>query len=791
MSLAPVTDPSGLLERAPRLADLLPDAALSEALSRGDAWAVHAVLSRRLETEPPGPTRELLAALVKDRGAFVIASRPPDTSSVLGTGVRWKGSPPRGAAPDAPFVAERTVTVLGVPVWPLDGYLVRSDGKAPLQVIGQVPPSRGRSRRRAVSLAGMALGLCAVVGLGAMWLEARGMRAVTVVNGLSRPVDVRIGNEHWVVAPGTQEQGRVKLGDGLLRAVTTWPGQEPVIEDVVLPTEGERILYNVKGVAKLKAVPDPRATYASPYPRSLQESGMVLQEGEQLSVQAAKWEAAARAFEEEGSWQSAGRVASAVAEVEPGNTLARETAARAWLFVDTQVPANLPADLRWRNTRDYAAMLMHTWQEDPAAQALALSLMRHISQGAQARARYAEHAQQHPDSPLAALYLQRASPPDLGSADAVDAYAKLAERFPDSPDVIRAWLEARWRFELEHPSEAARGDAVGGPSYEVRTAELLKPFVEKHPPETLEALELDVRILLRAQLRDAATALVRRHGQDPRRRTWDFLVLAGRTAEAAGPEHTSYVMRDWIPPALARQPERMLLLDLLTGQRSPKDAELAALPSVEARSVLRLTRDVLVDPRRALKEAEGDPPTVLSQLDPEVLALLALEFTRTGDAVGKRLFSVSLPLMLARDPLRNHVLSTSGTPGPDFLRLPLGLRAAAILVHARRDAKEGYPVFTERLDGLARMDALGGFSVRAASGWMRRAFDACMDTKVEQSLPPGSLLRGDLVKELARQENDREGRRPQCEARVVTPTGLPLPRAAAVTAAGNANGADP
>ncbi|MBN9682114.1 MULTISPECIES: tetratricopeptide repeat protein [unclassified Corallococcus] len=785
MSLALVTDPSGLLERAPRLAELLPDAALSEALARGDAWAVHAVLSRRLEHEPPGPTRELLTALVEDRGAFVIAARPPSESSVLGTGVRWRGSPARGAAPNAPFVAERTVSVLGVPVWPLEGYLVRADGKAPLQVIGQVPPSRGRSRRRAVALAGMALGLCGLAGLGAVWLEARGMRAVTVVNGLSRPVDVRIGGEHWVVAPGTQEQGRVKLGEGPLHAVTTWPGQDSVIEDVTLPVQGERILYNVKGAARLKA----EATDTSLPSRSLPEAASVLQADERLAVQAAKWEAAAQAFADEDNWQAVGRVASAVAEVEPGNRLARETAARAWLVVDTQVPANLPSDLRWRNTRDYAAMLMHTWQEDPAAQALALSLMRYIGQGGQARARYAEHAQQHPDSPLAALYLQRAGSQDPSSAAAVDAWANLAERFPDSPDVTRAWLEARWRFELGDGSrswsDSERQDFVVG------TARRVQALEEKHPPETLEALELDVRILLRAQLRDAATARVRRYGQDPRRRTWDFLVLAGRTAEAAGPEHTSYVMRDWIPPALARQPERMLLLDLLTGQRSPKDAELAALPSVEARSVLRLTRDALVDPRRALKEGDGDPSTVLSQLDPEVLALLALEHTRTGDAVGKRLFSFSLPLMLARDPLRNHVLSTSGVPGLDFNRLPPGLRAAATLVHARRDAKEGYPVFTERLDGLARMDALGGFSVRAASGWMRRAFDACMDTKVEQSLPQGVLLRGDLLKEQARQEEDREARRPNCEARIVRPTGLPLPRAAATPPPGNANGADP
>ncbi|RKG67903.1 hypothetical protein D7V80_14585 [Corallococcus sp. CA054B] len=789
MSLSPVMDPSGLLERAPRLAELLPDAALSEALARGDAWAVHAVLSRRLEHEPPGPTLELLAALVEDRGAFVIATRPPSASSVLGTGVRWRGMPPRGAAPKAPFVAERTVTVLGVPVWPLDGYLVRSDGKAPLQVIGQVPPSRGRSRRRATSLTAMALGLCGLAGLGAMWLEARSMRAVTVVNGLSRPVDVRIGGEHWVVAPGTQEQGRVKLGDDLLRAVTTWPGQEPVIEDVWLPTDGERILYNVKGAAMLEAVPDDGATYSGPRSRSLPESAMVLQPGERLSVQAANWEAAARAFAEAGRWESAGRVASAVAQVEPGNALAREVAARALLILDSQAPVNLPDALRWRNTRGYAAMLMHTWQEDPGAQALALSLLRLIGDGDAARARYTEHAQQHPDSPLAALYLQRASPPSLGTAEAVTAYQALAKRFPDSPDVVRAWLDARWRFELgdsRYWSDSERQDFI------TETARQLKALEEKHPPDTLEALELDVRILLRAQLRDAATTVVRRYAEDTRRRTWDFLVLAGRTAAAAGPEHTSYVMRDWIPSPLARQPERMALLDLLTGQRSPKAAEVAAVTSPVDRAVLRLTRDVLQDPKRALKDAVGESEAVLSRLDPEVAALLALELTRVGDARAKNLFNASLPVMLAREPLRNHALSASRDTGPGLIRLDPGLRAAAILVHARRDAREGYPVFVERLDGLTRVDALGGFAVRATGPWMRRAFDACMDTKVERSIPPGMLLRGAVVEEQARQEDDREGRRPHCEARIVRPTGLPLPRAATVTTtAGNANGADP
>ncbi|RKH14770.1 hypothetical protein D7V97_01960, partial [Corallococcus sp. CA053C] len=148
MSLTPPSDPSGLLERAPRLAQLLPDEALSDALARGDAWTVRAVLMRRLQQEPPGPTRDLLASLVEDRAAFVTTVRAPRTRSVLGTGLRWKGRPAPDA-PQAPFVAARTVSVLGLSVWPLNDYLVRAGPTAPLQVIGQVPPPAGRGWRRA------------------------------------------------------------------------------------------------------------------------------------------------------------------------------------------------------------------------------------------------------------------------------------------------------------------------------------------------------------------------------------------------------------------------------------------------------------------------------------------------------------------------------------------------------------------------------------------------------------------------------------------------------------------
>ncbi|NBD10103.1 hypothetical protein [Corallococcus silvisoli] len=788
MSLTPVMDPSGLLERAPRLAELLPDAALSEALARGDAWTVYAVLERRLKQEPPGPARELLAKLVEDRAAFVIAARSPATPSILGTGVQWRGTPP-GDAPGAPYVADRTVTVLGVPVWPLEGYLVRADGAGPLQVVGRVPPSRRRARHRAGAVAGVVLGLCAAAGVGEVWWESRKVRIVTVVNGLSRPVDVRIGDQHWVVAPGAQEQGSVKQEDEWLHAIARWPGaDEKPIEDVVLPVAGAHFVYNVKGAALLDRRWGSKQYFQNLGP--LRGSVSVLLEDETVQAVSRNWESTARLHSEAGKWQLAADVAAAVAEVEPGNTLARELAARAVLQLDLQAPVNLPDALRWRNTRDFAWMLMNRWQQDLGAQSLAQDLLVFIGQGPQARARYAEHAEQFPDSPLAALYLLRADTPSLDAEQEVLAYEELVPRFPDSPEVFLAWLEARLRFELRDPGASSE---EGAPTaYALETARQAEVLVAKHPPTTVGALEVLVRIFLDARRRDAATGLVHRFGQDPRNRTWDFLVLAGRTAEVAGPEHTPYVMRDWVPPALARQPERMRLLELLTGQRSLKEAERMEVTSPVDRAVLGLTRDVLENPTRAMEQAAGESEAVLSRLEPEVAALLALELERAGDARARRLFNASLPLMLSREALRGFRISQTRSAPRSFARLAPGLRAAALLVRARDKAREGYRVFTERLDGLSRMDALGGFAVRAAPPWIRSAFDACMDTKVPHVFPSGlmSQLTGSLAQAIERQENDREGRRPRCEARVVTPTGLPLPRATPSTP-GNANGADP
>ncbi|CAM4026585.1 hypothetical protein G4177_18105 [Corallococcus sp. ZKHCc1 1396] len=786
MSLAPLTDPSGLLERAPRLAELLPDAALSEALARGDAWRVHAVLVQRLSQERPGPTRDLLAALVEDRAAFVTSAPAPRTPSFLGTGLRWKGQP-ASTAPEAPFVAERTVTVLGLPVWPLNDYLVRAAPSAPLQVIGQVPPPTRRARRRAGVVVSVVLGVCVGVGLGGVWLNRGRERAVSVVNGLSRPVEVRIGAQHWAVAPGARVDGVVMVeNDEVPHAKASWPGSEWPFEDVVLPTDGEHLVYNVRGAATLEGQPPP-ASGATGLTgrRPLWGTGALLFADEELVVAHPGWEASVLAHMEAGRWERAGQVASAVAEVEAGNVRARELGARGVLLADARTHAHQPRDPRAKHTATFARMLMHKWQNDLGAQSLAQDLMAFAGHGKEALERYYEHEDSFRDQPLPALYLRRARTMEVLPSLALPEYESLAKRFPDSPDVGRAVLKARWLQELEDPLLSRQ--QAGDPSRErVReTSRMAEALAAKHPPETVEQLELFVRIHLRAWRRDAATALVHRFGQDPRHRGWDFLVLAGRLAEAVGPAHTPYVLQDWIPAPLSRQPERMMLLNLLTGRRSPKEPERMSLPSPTDRAVVGLTRDVLEDPKRAMAQAATESEAVLSRLEPEVAALLALELARTGDARASHLFNASLPLMLGREALLKFLRTGEVTPA--FSRLAPGLRAAAVLTRARSEAQEGYTVVNARLDGLEGLDALGGFAVRAARPWTRLAFDACMDTKVKRESDYRVMihLRGDLLRHWNQQDNDREARRPNCEARVFAATGLPPPKA------GNANGADP
>ena len=145
---------------------------------------------------------------------------------------------------------------------------------------------------------------------------------------------------------------------------------------------------------------------------------------------------------------------------------------------------------------------------------------------------------------------------------------------------------------------------------------------------------------------------------------------------------------------------------LLTGDSTVSDKELGRVEDPEAREAFTLTRAVLKDFEGAAKLATQTRDLVLSRLDPETAALLALELSRRGEKeAAQRVFGSSLTLQAARAPLLAYV--NSGAVRPDFFLLPPGLQAAAYVIHGRAAEQnqlvdQAYARWADGLGGMAR-----------------------------------------------------------------------------------------
>jgi tetratricopeptide (TPR) repeat protein len=337
----------------------------------------------------------------------------------------------------------------------------------------------------------------------------------------------------------------------------------------------------------------------------------------------------------------------------------------------------------------FARELPQTFPDDPAVGQLAQDML--IAQGERRVAfkLYEPLVKAAPNSVGRALLAARAAPPE----QAREAYARVLERFPESPEAMRA--VSRLHLVDDQPREALN---------------LLKEALSKGP-ESLEDLELRVRTLVSArEVREASVAVKQFRG-DPRHASWELAVLGGRLARIAGPSRTQYVTRDLLPPALARSPEHTVAFALLTGDSSVSDAELNAVADPVAREALAITRALFKDFEEAVEQAARVRAPVLSRLDLETAALLALEFSRRGEKeAAQRVFGSSLALLAARAPLLDYV--NMRVVRPEFPLLPPGLRAAAYLIRARASPEDR----SEELDRARQADVLGGMARRALDG---------------------------------------------------------------------------
>jgi tetratricopeptide (TPR) repeat protein len=675
MSLPPDADPSGFLERAPSLAELLPDEAITSALARGDASTLHAALSGRLAVETSVPARETLQTLLQMRELFAMAEPAPRLHSVLGTGMALVGAP-RNEAPEAPFVATRVFRLLGLPLWPMGQHLVRRGREGTLQVLGSVPRSVGFLSMRVAAV----LGMGAMVFGGSAWVvNSVLMRELTLVNGLSRPVEVCVDGDCQVLQPeAVVRQERFALPGE--RALTlSWPGEAPPFKALSIPT-WPRAVYNVLGVAPLQARAEPLIHSESvvTQPRPLQEQD-ALEDGEALELRPGGWMQAFRERADAGQWTDAAELAQTVALADATATQARELAVRAWMR--GVKPARAVA---------FAEQLTQRHPMDVPAHQLYQDLLAATGRVEEARRHYNELSLASPRSLEKALLRARIQDTMVLHS----AHKAVLSNFPEAPAALRAM--ARYRL--------ASGDAT-------ETLELLDKAL-KAEPETLESLELRVRALASLKRVGEASNEVRRFGQNPKHHSWDFAVLAGRLARAAGPDRTQYITRDFLPKELLAVPERAFLFELASGGGTVKDKELQRLPPGATKDGLLLALALLTNLEQALELAAKASDAALATLEPDAAAVLALEFSRLGNtAAADRVFGANLPLLLGREPLETYV--RDGLASGRFQMLHPGLRAAAHLVRARAHPTGN---FTE-YEAARAADPLQGFARRALDTW--------------------------------------------------------------------------
>ncbi|MFL5346517.1 MAG: tetratricopeptide repeat protein, partial [Hyalangium sp.] len=408
-SLPLEADPSGFTERAPALLSLLPDEALTLALSRGDGFAVHAALAARLARESSGAARDTLRELLGNRALFVMAERPPQLSHFLGTGVSLVGLP----APEqqqTPFIATRAVCVLGVPVWPLGEHLVQRGRDGRLEVLGRAVAASGSTNTwRWLGVLGLAGAGLAAVGLG---LAPFVVREVQLANGLSRPVEVRLDDRTVTLKPGELVRQQVYSLGSPYHVEARWPGAQEPFEALSLESS-QRAVYNVLGAASL-GVGNPAEELL---PAPLEGRTASLESDERVDWQG-DWESKFRGYAKMGRSRDAANLAKAVFLADPSELKVGEDAAR------------MLARSQPREALGFAADLQRRFPEDPALNRLAQELFIALDKREEAFAQYNAWAQKDPGSVQRALWAARVAP--LNEQRAL--YAQLRERFPASPE---------------------------------------------------------------------------------------------------------------------------------------------------------------------------------------------------------------------------------------------------------------------------------------------------------------------------------------------------------------------
>lgn len=695
-----IQDPGGLLGRIPELEPLCQDPGVRRAVEKGEPFAVYRALWWARLTGRLRDQREALGLLLRSRRAF---ARPLQGKLFLGTfngfGATLLGS--SEADPDGSSVATHWIVALfALPLFPLGAYVVSGGDRKGLStswiVYARVPLGVGAwAWSRGVALA-VALTV-AWAGWAATWAARH--HDVTVVNGLTAPLTVRVGGTTAQVAG--HQHATINLPVGTAHGAASLADGAVVDElDLDVRSGNERLIWNVAGAAPIfvetvlyRKKPDPGAKEPEPELHCgdrwvvagrvddfLQEPPrqVSMREGENVVVRRHLGVARDEKLEEallctyllgdRGRLGDALRVAEARA-VAAGWAADEANLAISMAFLAGRAEferlarayrAARPGDLA--AARDYQAALEAAGQRDAAIAEFARAA---AAAPGDAKAQY-----------LHARLLE--GPPARAATEAALA------RFPADPDLLRLAVALRaeegdWKATVEgwRTLRAAAPGEAGRVVWEAATAYLaLGRAGEARDEAGTVAKALTGRWRLEAAtVHVLASAPL--YGGSP-----GEALLAAWEKGMGGPQPHLRV-RVGRPPA---------------GPLEASDAVHAAL---------------FTDPARALELAAALPAPQVAQLELDAWALAWLEAERSGSKAAGVLEAHHFGGLRPRPELKAWV---RGEPVALPTGLPLQVRAAAELVRSR---VPGLPAPERRaLLAAARADdRLGGLVTRASRAW--------------------------------------------------------------------------
>jgi hypothetical protein len=272
LDASPLRDPAGLVARTPELARLAERSpSLRRAIELGRPLDAYRALWWSRWRRRFGDLNDLAESLLAHRRLFIKPlGSAPTMFTYNGIGTRLYGRSELDVN-DGTFVATLFAVVVFIPVLPIASYLVRDSAEKPGRAwnfMAKVPLSASRHLwQRTMALGAVAMMLFGVSGA----LEGYGHNTLHVVNGLSRPVSVQLGDASSVVVPGGQEMpirtttGKhplsVRVGDRIIESATVEVprGHDAVAWNVLgaAPLYVARVVYSSKDDSSTPQAPDP------------------------------------------------------------------------------------------------------------------------------------------------------------------------------------------------------------------------------------------------------------------------------------------------------------------------------------------------------------------------------------------------------------------------------------------------------------------------------------------------------------------------------------------------------